>query len=194
MRQSWYAVGYLIVLAGSAPGAQGGESGAALGRGQITKPRPAPTGAVTAITYRFGARTCTDANHPGTANSCPASGAPATANPTRDLHEPIHVRFVPHTGGAHTLVTFVAPYTVSSALSGYTIEQPTRCHDGTIVTQVDRDVRRGGRVQADAGDLFANACGPTATVRVIYRAGTPSAPLTVQTVVVVGTVTVKRPR
>ena len=89
------------------------------------------------------------------------------------------------------MVTFVAPYTVSSALSGYTIEQPTRCHEGTIVTQVDRDSRR---VQADAGDLFANACGPTATVRVLYRAGTPSAPLTVQTVVVVGTVTVKRPR
>lgn len=185
---------YLIVLPGSAPGGQGGESGSAFGQGQISTPRPGPTGAVTAITYRFGARTCADASRAGTANSCPAPNSPAPANPTRDLHEPIRVRFVPHSGGAHALVTFVAPYAVSSALSGYTIEEPTPCHSGTIVTQVDRDVARGARVQADAGDLFANACGTTATVRVLYRAGTPSAPLTVRTVVVVGTVTVKRPR
>jgi hypothetical protein len=43
-------------------------------------------------------------------------------------------------------------------------------------------------------DLFANACGPTTSLRVLYRAGTSSAPLTVHTVVVVGAVTVKRPR
>ena len=138
---------YLVVLTGSAPGQPGGTDGSAFGQGQISTPRPQPTGAVTGITYRFGDRTCVDTNHPGTANSCPAPSAPARANPTRDLHEPIQARFVPHTGGPHALVTFVAPYTVSSALSGYTIEQPTPCHEGTIVTQVDRDVAgaRAGR-------------------------------------------------
>lgn len=104
------------------------------------------------------------------------------------------MRFVHTRGGAHALVTFVAPYAVSSAISGYAIEQPTPCHEGTIVTQVDRDVQHGGRVQADAGDLFANAYGPTTSLRVLYRAGTSSAPLTVHTLVVVGAVTVKRLR
>ena len=70
---------YLVVLTGSAPGQPGGTDGSAFGQGQISTPRPQPTGAVTGITYRFGDRTCVDTNHPGTANSCPAPSAPARA-------------------------------------------------------------------------------------------------------------------
>ena len=59
-------------------------------------------------------------------------------------------------------------------MSGYTIEQPSACHAGTIVTQIDRDVERGPRVRANLGDVFLNlkGCGRTVTLHVLYQAST----------------------
>jgi hypothetical protein len=46
-------------------------------------------------------------------------------------------------------------------MSGYTIEQASACHAGTIVTQIDRDVERGRRVRANLGNVFLKGCGRT---------------------------------
>ena len=151
---------YLIVLAGSAPGQPGGESGSAFGQGQISTPRPRAN-------RRCNRRSLTaSALAPAPTRAVPVPRTPAPRSPIRRraIRRAIYTSrsmcdSFPTTGGPHALVTFVAPYAVSSAISGYTIEQPTPCHEGTIVTQVDRDVQRASR-QADAG-----ICSRTPAVR-----------------------------
>ena len=66
-------------------------------------------------------------------------------------------------------MTFTAPRAVKSALSGYTVEIPSPCHKGTSGTPVERDVRLGEVVHVSLPDLFADACGQTVTVRVVYE-------------------------
>ena len=67
------------------------------------------------------------------------------------------------------VITFKAPYAVSSALSDYTVEIPSPCHEGTNGIPVERDLRAGETVHVTVHDVFANACGPTVPVRVVYE-------------------------
>lgn len=57
----------------------------------------------------------------------------------------------------------------SSALSDYTVEIPSPCHQGTNGIPVERDLRVGETVRVTVHDVFANACGPTVPVRVVYE-------------------------
>jgi hypothetical protein len=45
-------------------------------------------------------------------------------------------------GGYNAVLSFIAPYAVRNALSGYSIVSATPCHEGTTIDPIDRDVKR----------------------------------------------------
>jgi hypothetical protein len=194
---------YLIVLPGIEPGANrrngvtsGGSSGASRPGGS---PLPNPEGALTAITYRLGAATCQDSIEAEASNACPRPRQVfphrVFLQPSQHLHRPVHVRLRPTTapGGFSAVLTFTAPYAVPNALSGYSIASPTPCHEGTVIDPIDRDIKAGAIVTVPMEAIFANACGPSVILEVLYnpreehRIASPGT-------VVVGRITVQRPR
>jgi len=185
---------YLIVLPGSQPGLVGPQGGGSSGAGQINTPRPGPAGAVTEITYRFGSKRCTDASQPGSANSCPVATSSLSSDHERQLHQPIAVRLRHHSPAFDAIVSFRAPYRVVNSLSDYVIEIPSPCHGGgggaNIDTPIERDIKTGQLVTTTLQDVFANACGPTVTLRVLYQANSRIDPLGPR--VVVGQTTITR--
>jgi len=187
---------YLIVEQGTQPGTtvpqgatSGGSSSFAAGA-----PIPGPTGAVTAITYRLGTKFCQDTNSPKAPNACPAGHLPGPLPPTpvsgRKLHHPVRVTLSRLAGRpSSAIVSFVAPYRVSNALTGYSVAIPTPCHKGTVIDFIDRNVAAGQLVRTTVPDLFVNACGPQVRVQILF--GPPdTAPPRVRTIVI-GQATIK---
>lgn len=195
---------YVIVMPGIETGANrrngitsGGSSGAS--RPGAGGPLPNPAGALTSITYRLGATTCQESIEARASDPCPL---PRRAFPSRaslesspQLHRPfeVHLRRARVPGGYSAILEFVAPYAVPNALSGYSIASPTPCHEGTDVNPIDRDIRAGATVTVPLEAVFANACGRSVILEVLYsRRG--AAPVPGPGTVVVGKATVERPR
>jgi hypothetical protein len=189
---------YLIVLPGIEPGTRGIQSGGSTG-GQSAG-TVLPSGALTAITYRIGGSLCEESIQSHMPNPCPhsrvAPAAPLTA-PARELHQRIEVRLRrAHTpGGYSAILKFIAPYAVPNALSGYSITSLALCHEGTVIDPIDRDIKAGATVIVPMEAIFANACGSRIVLEVLYshRGATP-VPVPGPGMVLVGRVTVKRPR
>jgi hypothetical protein len=193
---------YVIVLPGNGPGpssngiTSGGSSGASEPGGS---PLPNPEGALTAITYRLGDTTCQDSVTATAPDACPRpQAAPAHGRflePSLHLNLPVTVRLHPADvpGGYSAVLTFTAPYAVPNALSGYSIASPTPCHEGTGIDPIDRDIRAGATVTVPLEAVFANACGPSVLLEVLYssRQATPTAG---PGSVLVGCANVKQPR
>ncbi len=193
---------YIVVLPGIETGpnrhsiTSGGSSGASRPGGA---PLPNPAGALTAIAYRFGHTTCQDtgrANPPHDACPLPLPARlPARLlEPSSNLHRPVVVRLhrahVP--GGYDAVLTFKAPHAVPNALSGYSVASPSPCHEGTSIDPIDRDVRAGATVTVPIEAVFANACGPSVVLEVLYsRHSEVPAP---GGTVLVGRARVRRPR
>jgi hypothetical protein len=156
---------YLVVLPSNPKG--GFESG---GGAVSTTQFVTPQGAISSITYRVHGSLCSESRPAGEASSahpqCPRPLVAARPGAPRRLNRPIGVRLA--ADGA-AVVTFTAPRAVRSALSGYTVEIPIPCHEGTDGIPVERDVRAGEEVHVDIPSAFANACGHTITVRVVYE-------------------------
>jgi len=188
---------YLIVLAGHQPGVVGPQGGGSSGAGQINTPRPGPSGAVTEITYRFAGETCTDRaaaeSRAAAASTCPVATWPLASGRGRQLRQRIGVLLRSHRRRIDAIISFRAPYPVASALSGYMIEIPSPCHGGgggaNLETPIDHDIKTGQLVTTTLQNVFANACGPTVTLRVLYQADNPD-PLGPS--VVVGQTTITR--
>jgi hypothetical protein len=170
---------YLVVLPGLEPGpnrrgiTSGGSTGVSRPGGA---PLPNPEGALTAITYRYAGGVCQDSVLKRVSNPCPRPRQRplrAFLEPSLDLHRPIAVRLRPTAapGGFSAVVTFTAPYAVPNALSAYSIASPSPCHEGTGIDPIDRDVRAGASVVVPLEAVFANACGPTVTLEVLYSQG-----------------------
>jgi hypothetical protein len=155
---------YLVVLPDPPTGSREVGGGASSSGTFIT-----PQGAISAITYRVHGTLCSEPR-PGEAaasgRACPRPPAAAPPGPPRKLHRPIGTRLLA-AGGID--VTFTAPRTVASALSGYAVEVPYPCHKGTIGTPVERDVRAGEVVHVTVPAAFVDACARTLTVRVVYQ-------------------------
>ncbi|MGO8907018.1 MAG: hypothetical protein ACLQMH_15565 [Solirubrobacteraceae bacterium] len=193
---------YVIVLPGVEPGpnsngiTSGGSSGASEPGGS---PLPNPAGALTAITYRLGDTTCQESRAATAPSACPRpQAAPARARflePSLHLNRPITVHLHPADvpGGYSAVLTFTAPYAVPNALSGYSIASPTPCHQGTTIDPIDRDVNAGATVTVPLEAVFANACGASVFLEVLYsnRQATPTAGVGS---VLVGRAVVKQPR
>jgi hypothetical protein len=151
-----------------------------------------PQGAISTITYRMHGKPCSESRPSSEAQSahpqCPRPQPTRLRGGQRRLHRPVSVR-VAASGSA--TVTFTAPRAVTSALSGYAIEVPSPCHNGTSGLPVERDLRAGEVVHVTLPGLFANACGRTVTVRVSYQPNRERFPLGEHDVIV-GETVVKR--
>jgi hypothetical protein len=156
---------YLVVLPNEA------KRGFETGGGAVSTSRfVTPQGVISSIAYRVNGKTCdesrptneTSAGHP----HCPRERAASAPRSARRLHRPVRAR-VSADGSA--IITFTAPHAISNALSDYTVEVPSPCHRGTSGTPVERDLRAGQTVHVTVHHIFANECGPTITVRVIYE-------------------------
>ena len=172
-------VGAYLIVQRTAAHEQIGTSGGSSGIGQLDAPRPNPDGALTAIAYRFNGRLCEDSLELKVADPCPRPRLTRVLRPLPPihLHRPVHVRLELHGQlivGAE--LSFIAPFAVTSAREGYAIAMPSPCHQGTIERSVDRDVVRGSTVRVALQYPFANACGPTVLVEVLYGAGARPGP------------------
>ncbi len=157
-----------------------------------------------AITYRIGGTVCQETNRPQAPNQRTAPGAPGTCPEPhyrrvppapRSLHHSVRVRLQPTATGRDTaIVTFTAPYRVVNALSGYSIAQPSPCHEGTSVTPINRDIRAGEVIRTRLPDIFANACGQTVELKVIYEEGSASPVFPHGGEVIIGQTMIARPR
>jgi hypothetical protein len=118
-----------------------------------------PNGALTAITYDYGGRTCVDRGKLRMA-SCglsevpppPPAALPAVREPLH-AHLQIHDRVI--TGAQ---ITFQAPYPVTNADENYSAIAPV-CSHGSVGGSSSADVARGGLVTISVGDVFSRACG-----------------------------------
>ena len=188
---------YLIVQR-TRPNEQVGTGGGSQGTDQLHGRRPNPDGAVAVITYRFNGTVCEDSVTGRVDHPCPRP--PVTSGPVPfrapDLHRPLHARLILR---GHLIVgaalRFTAPFAVTSARQDYSIAIPAPCHLGTTVTSLNRNVARRSTVRVSLPYPFANACGTTVRVEVLYsnlagpgRTGAP-APGTVM----IGSVTLRVP-
>ena len=156
---------YLIVLPNSPKIGFETGGGASSSNGFVT-----PQGALSSIAYRVHGRLCSESRPVSEAAAAhPQCPRPQFATPfgaPRVLHHTIRVRLA---ASGKAVVTFTAPRAVRSATSGYTVEIPSPCHKGTNGIPVERDVRAGELIHVSVQGLFANACGPSVSVRVVYE-------------------------
>jgi hypothetical protein len=188
---------YMIVLPGIEPGTRGIQAGGS------SEPRAQrdgivnPSGVLTTITYRLDGALCEENVQQEPSKPCPR-GAIAHPQPfltpSRELHRPIQVRVrrASTPGDYSATVRFRAPYAVKNALSEYSITNPASCHGGTVLDPIDRDVKAGALVTVSMQAIFANACGRSVTLEVLYN---PRAerPVPSTGIILVGSVTVTRP-
>ena len=156
---------YLIVLPNSSKVGFETGGGASSSNGFVT-----PQGVLASITYRVHGRLCSESRPASEAAAAhPQCPRPQFATPfgaPRLLHHAIGVRLA---AGGTAVVTFTAPRAVKSALSGYSLEIPSPCHKGTNGIPVERDVRAGEVIHVSVPSLFANACGPTVSIRAVFE-------------------------
>jgi hypothetical protein len=156
---------YLVVLPSNPKG------GFETGGGAVSTTRfVTPQGAISSITYRVRGGMCSESRPAREASSahpqCPRPLVAPRPEAPRRLRRPIDVRLA---ADGTAVVTFTAPRAVRSALSGYTVEIPFPCHEGTDGIPVERDVRAGEVVHVQIPRAFVDACGHTVTVRVVYE-------------------------
>jgi hypothetical protein len=205
---------YLIVLPGTTPAPRIVEDGGRTGEGPFV-----PAGALTKITYRLGRGLCEEQaiGRPRGPHPCPHRAAFGPPAKPRDLHRPIHVtlrairgrlpirvrlkdgRPLPPPTRApvgieyEATVTFVAPFAVTSALSGYSIEIPIHCRGGGAEeTALERNVHAGEVVRAHS-HVFPSPCGRSDTIEVHYHRKTGSLLRIPRDETLVGATTVRRP-
>jgi hypothetical protein len=113
----------------------------------------------------------------------------------RNLHQPVRVSLqISHSLIYGANLRFTAPYPVTSAREAYVIESifPPGCHGplgATVQHRVERTVARGSTVREYIPYVFANTCGRSQRIDVMfYRAPGPLAPK-----VRIGTITVHEP-
>lgn len=151
----------------------GGASGEATARSVEVTPPVIPRShdtVVTAVTFRFGSRMCSQGEGPGLSPPCPMSRRthPRPSAPPRNLHEPIHLALLRQSPAAcraafllepcyKALLSFTAPYSVGSASSDYEIQSFAHCHEGgkpETGWALERDVRAHELIHTTSLGLF----------------------------------------
>jgi hypothetical protein len=174
--------------------ATGGGSAAARGVAEAFPISPTPP--LSAITYRIRGRTCVQRLSSPIAGSCFALPPPHEVRlpRTRRLNLPVRVQLRLRNGHvAAARVSFRAPFAVTTAARQYAVAIPSPCHLGTAVQPVDHNVRAGSLVGVTLIEPFANACGPTLTVDVLYSGRFSGVVAGVPGVVTVGSTSVELP-
>lgn len=125
---------------------------------------------VTASTFRFGSRMCSQGTGPGLSPPCPIRRmrGPLRPAPLRNLHEPIHLTLLRQSPKAcraafllepcyEALLAFTAPYGVDSASSDYYIHGFAQCDEGgrpDTGWSLEHDVRAHAPVRTTSLGLF----------------------------------------
>jgi hypothetical protein len=169
---------YLIVVPASGR-QQLGTGGESLG----TDGDLPPSAPLTAITYRIAGKLCERGTvlapweHTHIADPCPSPRFPHTPAQERDLHRPIGVRLlIDHGLITGSVVTFSAPFAVTSASQRYSLVVPSvPCaspRDGAVSGgggSTSTNIARGSLVTLHYGDPLIEVCpGRAATVEVQY--------------------------
>jgi hypothetical protein len=159
--------------------------------------RPHPSGALSAISYRFGAKACSDGAGVRSAERCPGPPALPRARPPRlaNLHRPVHVELEIRHGliyGAE--IEFRAPFAVTSARESYGIAMPIGGTGDTVGGSINRDVVRGAIVRDRWPYVFANTHGGRSQrIEVIFTRSPRGLGAEDPAQVIVGTTTIREP-
>lgn len=162
-------------------------------------------GMITAATFRFGARLCSQGVGSPVTTLCPTRKLTFPRHPViRRLNGPVHLTLLAQSHAACNaaylkfpcykgLVEFTAPYAVNSAESDYTVEGIAKCKIGGRVEtawSLERDVKAGQPIRTDSLGLFiyAPSCASTEKFQVSYQG--PANPRTANPAekVIIGTV------
>jgi hypothetical protein len=134
-----------------------------------------PNGALTAITYDYAGRMCTDTGRGRILHACGLSEVPPRAPVLPATHEPLRLHLQIH-GDVLTAVdvAFKAPYAITNATQRYDVSVSARgCYEVGGVLGTDHDLARGTAVSISA-PLAARApkphgvCGRTLTIEVSF--------------------------
>ncbi len=127
-----------------------------------------PNGALTAISFRYGRRVCTDNGRNQVLRACGLSETPAPRPAAlASVHVPMQVHMQIRgdvVEGAE--LSFAAPYAVTDASQDYSVSVRT-CH-GLAGTGWSSDVARGGSVQIPLGGLLSYSCSRSIDAEVDY--------------------------
>ncbi len=155
----------------------------------VTSPLAAnePRTIVTATTFKFGAKLCSQGYGAPVRNRCPTRLIVVPQRwfqPKRSLHMPIHLTLLLQSRSACSAaflldpcykgqVEFTAPYAVTSAASDYEIESIAKCKSGgrpETGWTLERDVRRHEPVRTVSLGLFVftPACAANESFKVSY--------------------------
>ncbi len=159
---------------------------------------PPPTGALTAITFRFGNSTCSVGSGAPVATPCPKP-APVRRSPYapgKSLNEPVGVSTVVQSHKAcdeafllypcyRALVQFKVPYAVSSAAGEYDVDARSACRNASPSSwAIDTNIHSGQAVRTLSLGLF-NCLRAQFVVRYLNNAqGSPAADHSHESVIV----------
>jgi hypothetical protein len=130
-----------------------------------------PNGALTAITYRYAGKQCTDTGKGAILRSCGLSESPppSPAMPPA-LHEPLRVHLKIH---GHVItavqVAFRAPYPITNATQRYSTSVSAHgCHEIGGLLGTDHNLARGTAISISAPVFSSGACSTVLTIEVSY--------------------------
>jgi hypothetical protein len=148
----------------------------------------APSSAIiSAVTFRFGARFCSQGSGSPVHRACPVRRATASRSwltPTHSLHAPVHLTLLAQTHAACDAaflkypcykgqIEFTAPYAVTSAVTDYEVEAIAKCKVGgrpETAWGLERDVERHEVIRTDSLGrfVFTPSCASSESFRVSY--------------------------
>jgi hypothetical protein len=142
---------------------------------------------LSAVTFRFGARLCSEGSGAPVAGRCPERPAPLPRHPykpTRSLGQAVGLKLLSQSPRAcraaflltpcyRALVSFTAPYAVTRAGSEYTVNGAARCAVGgrpETAWGIERDVRRRELIRTLSMGLFVYTprCAEHESFSVVY--------------------------
>lgn len=168
-----------------------------IGVDQLDARRPNPIGALSAITYRFGARICEDSPTSPTPDACPRPNVafPVHPAPLPNLHDPVQATLDIRHGLIYgAKVQFTAPYAATSARETYGIAMPIHGTSDTVGSSINRNVTRGEKVTVHLPYVFADTrVGRSQLVEIVFtRLGKPPTTTSVRQTIV-GSLTLREP-
>ncbi|HEY1689534.1 MAG TPA: hypothetical protein VGF95_11805 [Solirubrobacteraceae bacterium] len=131
-----------------------------------------PNGALTAIGYRYGTKTCTDTGQEEILRACGLpEGPPPKPAPLPASHEPLRVHLsVRHHVVTAAVVSFRAPYPVTSARESYILEAHA-CHGGDAIQGSKRNLAKAATVRIAIGLALSRGCSGPMRFTAKYRRG-----------------------
>jgi hypothetical protein len=130
-----------------------------------------PNGALTAITYRYAGKLCTDTGKGLARRSCGLAESPPPSPATPPVvHEPLRVHLQIHGRVISAVeIAFHAPYPITNASQRYDASVSARgCHQIGGRLGADRNLTRGTALSISAPIYSSGSCSAVLTIEVSY--------------------------